>query len=221
MKKILSLILVFALLCSGMLILSSCGKDKNNGENNGGNEENNGNNNAEEKVTYTVTVLDQYDEFVKDAAVTIYVGPAKNELTTDENGVAKLTVAKSTLPVDAILESVPREFYDKGECDEVRFAADSTSVTFTVVKKDAYNVKVTNTLGEALSGVLVQICAGDTCSPFTKETDSNGEAVLYMSPDSEDVGIQINSVPDGYTKPVAKYYFEAGSSEIEIVLLPQ
>ena len=219
MKKILSMILAFTLLLSSMFLLASCGKDKGKNEGNsneGGTENDNGG--ATEKVDYIVKVVDQNGDAVADAEITLYVGPQANELKTDKDGVAKFNTAPVSVPVDAILESVPREFYTISGEDEKRFAGDSYSVTFTVTKKDAYTVNVKDTFGNAVAGVTVQICAGDTCSPFTKVTDSNGEAVLYMAPDSEDVGIQINVVPEGFTKPVVKFYFEEGSYSLNIVL---
>ena len=86
-------------------------------------------------------------------------------------------------------------------------AADDGKVTYTIHVEDE--------AGAPLSGVMVQICK-DACLPGM--TDADGNAVFNVAED--DYKVSFLSLPAGYdyTTEETEFYFEAGSTEITLVL---
>lgn len=230
MKKLLVLLLALSLLVSSMFVLASCNDngdknneqennntDNNNNENNGGNTDNTDDNSG--KIDYTVKVVDQDGNGVPGIPVTLGVGPKnKYDLVTDTNGVATHKMAETTLPMYAELGILP-EGYGEADAIDVNFAAGAKTATLEVVKQVAYKVTFVNSDGNGVAGVLAQVCVGDTCMSG-KTTGETGVLIFYVAPGSENVSMQINTIPTDYSQSLAqtKQYYEDGSFEITITL---
>ena len=227
MKKLLIVLLSLSLLVTAAFALSSCGKDggdtgatDGNGDtNNNTNDNTDGGNTSDEKVDYTVKVVDQNGDAVAGVPVTLEIGPAtKVELTTNTNGVATHTMKETSLPIYAILGTLP-EGYGDGEVIEAQFAAGAKTATLEVVKQVAYKVSFVDSDGVGVAGVLAQVCVGDSCLTG-KTTGETGVLIFYVNPGAENVTMQINTIPDAYAQTLkgTKQYYEADSFEITVVL---
>ena len=228
MKKLLLIILAFTMLISTVFALASCSKDDSDGndqvgnnDNAGGNENDNTNSGSypETTVKYTVKVVDEDGNGVAGAPVELFIGPAKGiKLITDEIGFATYEMEETNLPMYAVLGILP-EGYGDGETTEVDFVPGFRSATITVVKQVAYKVSFVDATGNAIEGVLAQVCVGDTCLAG-KTTGPDGELVFYLNPDSVLVSLQINQVPEPFAQDLVgtKQYFEDGQFEIVVTL---
>lgn len=81
--------------------------------------------------------------------------------------------------------------------------------------KVTYTIHVEDENGAPISGAMVQICK-DTCLPGM--TDAEGNAVFTVA--EEDYKASFLSLPAGYdySTEETEFYFEAGSTEITLVL---
>ena len=225
MKKLLILLLSLSLLVTAAFALSSCGKDDadtgtTDGDNNDNtNDTTDGGNTSDEKVDYTVKVVDQNGDAVPGVPVTLEIGPAtKVELTTNTSGVATHNMKETSLPIYAVLGTLP-EGYGDGDVIEVQFAAGAKTATLEVIKQVAYKVSFVDSDGVGVAGVLAQVCVGDSCLTG-KTTGETGVLIFYVNPDSENVSMQINTIPEAYAQTLkgTKQYYESGSFEITVVL---
>ena len=218
MKKIISFLLALTMLIMGMCILTSCGDDDSNGNN-----ENNGNNdngsNSAVKVDYTFTLVDQYDDGVEGVKVEFRVGPkTKYEATTDEDGVAKINIEETALPIRVVIPAILPVGYENAGAGYVDFESGAKSANASLVKNVAHTVYVTDAEGNAISGANVQVCVDGVCK-IPVDTDADGKAVFYVSPDAEEAYAQFNSAPDGYNAPEsAKIYYTDGETEVTFVI---
>lgn len=80
--------------------------------------------------------------------------------------------------------------------------------------KETYTIHVQDETGNALSGVMVQICK-DACLPGM--TDAEGNAVFTV--DKDDYKVSFLTLPAGYTYTTeeTEFYFD-GATEITLVL---
>ena len=206
LKKILSTILVLSMILTLSLSLFSC----NNKGNDNTDDQNNNDNTTPEKVTYTVTVVDQDGNPVKGAAVYFYPkGGVELLYPTNENGATEGYKTDKEMSISVI--RVPAGYeYDKLN-EKQKVDAKDGKVTITVTKKAAegtnYTIRVVDQNGNPVKGAMVQMCeSAEVClTPIL--TDANGEAV-YTQPEKE-YKAAITNLPDGYESTTTGYtYFE-------------
>lgn len=90
-----------------------------------------------------------------------------------------------------------------------------TTVATEAQDTAAFEVKVVDADGNAVSGVMIQICK-DTCIP--KVTDENGVAVFDIEVTDEHK-LSVLSCPEGYTYTgEAEVYLEDGATEYTVEL---
>ena len=186
--------------------LFSC-KDKGN-DNTG--EQGNNDNTTPEKVTYTVTVVDQDGNPVKGAIVYFYPkGGVEMFYPTNENGATEGYKTDKEMSISVM--TVPAGYeYDKLN-EKQKVDAKDGKVTITVTKKAAegtnYTIRVVDQNGNPVKGAMVQMCeSAEVClTPIL--TDANGEAV-YTQPEKE-YKAAITNLPEGYESTTTGYtYFE-------------
>ena len=206
LKKILSTILVLSMILTLSVTLFSC-KDKGN-DNTG--EQGNNDNTTPEKVTYTVTVVDQDGNPVKGAIVYFYPkGGVEMFYPTNENGATEGYRTDKEMSISVM--TVPAGYeYDKLN-EKQKVDAKDGKVTITVTKKAAegtnYTIRVVDQNGNPVKGAMVQMCeSAEVClTPIL--TDANGEAV-YTQPEKE-YKAAITNLPEGYESTTTGYtYFE-------------
>ena len=204
-KKILSAILVLSMILTLSVSLFSC-KDKGN-DNTG---DQNNDNTTPEKVTYTVTVVDQDGNPVKGAIVYFYPkGGVEMFYPTNDNGATEGYKTDKEMSISVM--TIPAGYeYDK-LAQKQKVDAKDGKVTITVTKKAPegtnYTIRVVDQNGNPVAGAMVQMCESeDKClTPIT--TNANGEAV-YTEPERE-YKAAIASLPEGYENTTTGYtYFE-------------
>lgn len=87
-----------------------------------------------------------------------------------------------------------------------------------VNENPVYTVKIVDEGGNPISGVMIQICQGETCMPGPV-SDENGTITFQVAEDDYKVSF-LGDVPAGYdyTTEETEFYFEDGSYELTIVL---
>lgn len=87
-----------------------------------------------------------------------------------------------------------------------------------VNENPVYTVKIVDEGGNPISGVMVQICQGETCLPGPV-SDENGTVTFQVAEADYKVSF-LGGVPAGYdyTTEETEFYFEDGSYEVTIVL---
>lgn len=94
-------------------------------------------------------------------------------------------------------------------------AATTTTTTTTVAEgKVTYTVTVTDEAGNPISGAFVQLCL-EACVPCM--TNAQGVA-SYPNMDEADYKVSFINIPEGYSVETNEFHFEAGSTEMTIVL---
>ena len=200
MKKILSLILVFAM----MLCLVAC-KDKDNTDK--------GNNPpADEKTTYVVTVVDSEGNPIPGVSVTFCPkGGTEFPWNTDADGKA---TQKSSKEMTARIDKVPTgyEFDKLGQTLE--FDSEG-KLTVTLTARAPFVVKVVDQDGNPVAGVVVQVCNDSTCVPMGS-TDANGEAKRPSMNGS--YAAKITELPDGYSVEDIDAYYDLVDGKVTITV---
>lgn len=200
MKKILSLILVFAM----MLCLVAC-NDKDNTDK--------GNNPpADEKTTYVVTVVDSEGNPIPGVNVTFCPkGGTEFPWNTEADGKA---TQKSSKEMTARIDKVPTgyEFDKLGQTLE--FDSEG-KLTVTLTARAPFVVKVVDQDGNPVAGVVVQVCNDSTCVPMGS-TDSNGEAKRPSMNGS--YAAKITELPDGYSVEDIEAYYDLVDGKVTITI---
>jgi len=80
-----------------------------------------------------------------------------------------------------------------------------------------YKVKVVDEAGNPVVGVMVQICTDESCLIPVK-TDDAGVATFAPAAEGEYHANFLPGVPAGYEADAEVFYFEAGETELTIVL---
>ena len=233
-KKFLSIFLALTLVFTFGTILTSCGGDTectDHVDNNtdgkcdtcGAEVETEGGDDG--KSAYTVTVKDANNAPIAGAVVTIATRNYTSEqITTDADGKATASL-KAVGYVKAKVISVPDGYVLPTA--EVEFADNKTELTISVAldTRIAHTITLTDNAGNALSGVLVQICEGGVCQTPVA-TDANGKAVIRFVPSGAELKARVLSLPTGYAYPDgvdAEGYIHvaAGTTEITLTLVAQ
>ncbi len=171
----------------------------NNGQN-GDNGDNGGNagGETETKVTYTVTVVDQNGDPVKDAMINFYPqGGTSFFYLTNENGVTDSY--RTDKQVTASVLSVP-DGYEYDKLSQKQSFDKDGKLVITVIKDEGamYTIRLVDQDGNPVVGAGVQMCIpGGACVPFDTLTDENGEVSRTKTGGGYEA--QITSLPEGYT----------------------
>lgn len=170
------------------------------------------------KVTYSVKVVDQNGDPVKDAMINFYPeGGTSFFYLTDKDG--KTEGYRTDKKVSASVSVVPDGYeYDKiGQ--KLSFDKDGNlviTVTKLAEEKTEYLIRVIDQNGNPVVGAKIQICVPyGSCAILENVTaDANGE-VLNAIKEVEGYEAQIASLPDGYTDPSNGSYhpFEGNSDD--------
>ena len=233
-KKILSVFLALTLVFALGTVLASCGDDAectehvdNNTDGKcdtcGAAVENNGGDDG--KTAYTVTVKDVNNAPVAGAVVTISTRNYTSEqITTGADGKATASL-KAVGYVKAKVVSVPDGYVLPTA--EVEFDDDKAELAISIAldTRIAHTITLTDSEGNAISDVYVQICEGETCHTPVK-TDANGKAVIRFDPTGKELKAKVTVLPAGYTYPAdadSKGYIHvsAGTTEITLTLIAQ
>ena len=231
MKKLLALILCFAMLLSFAAILTSCGTpetpenpDEGNppdgdGGENGGNE-----GNQTTKVTYTVKFVDEDGAAIKGLTVRfVRDNVASEDIVTDNKGEAKIDLEESRnvrvelVSFDGWVEPAARKLTFGRMYDlEVELEEDTSfTLTATVVDQN----------GDAIVGATVQLCVGSVCLQAA-ETNEDGEIFGTFGTEGK-IKVKVISLPDGYVMPETNddegyhFSFTEGETDIEITIVKQ
>ena len=233
-KKILSLVLAICMILTLGLIVTSCGDDAECTEH--ADADNDGKcdtcgtevktpGDDDEKTAYTVTVKDSNNKAVVGATLTLATRNYTSDvLTTDANGKATASL-KAIGYVKAKLISVPDGYVLN--TDEVQFDDNKTELTVSVAldTRIAHTITLVDGDGNAISGVLVQICEGGVCQTPVA-TDADGKAVIRFNPSGEELKARVLNVPTGYARPEGVdsegyIHVAAGTTEITLTLIAQ
>ena len=192
MKKILSIILAAIMLLTMGLSLASCDGEQ-------GTEQP-----KDEKITYTVTVVDEEGNPISGAEVTFNGVP----WDTDAEGKAKYKTDKK---VTAEITYVPSGYkYDTSK--KISFD-ENGNATVTLAKMPPYIVKVVDQDGNPVAGVWVQMCA-NACIPFSKPTNESGEtSAPYVEGEYR---ANITELPKGYTVDNIGDYYDFVDGEVTV-----
>lgn len=164
---------------------------------------------------YTVTVLSFDNVPVSDIQLTF--GDRETVYTTDTEGKVTAELPKATYAINVKEESLPGGgIYTLGEA--VSVTADKTEATVTLAKPDdvqegyiIYTVKVVDPDGNPVKDVRVQLCSGAQCFMINNNTNSRGEARVYLAPDNYEAQI-VTGMPDGYTYDINEENHYTGES---------
>ncbi len=219
-KKIISFLLLSCALFS-VIALNSC--------NNGNTGDNGDNGNIPEAPTkndnlYTVNIVDQDNNPV--SGVSVIFDPGFATKTSDANG--KITIETENQGLKFMITTVP-DGYTKPAAVEAQYHGvfgDKKELTVTVTKKTevkvTYSVKVIDQNGNAVDGVLIQLCPNGVCLSDSFVTASNGTITKDMEPNLP-VDVKLVTVPDGYTKPEAidanGYHAKIAAGETEVTVV--
>lgn len=239
-KKILALAVALGITVSSAMLFASCG-----GEENPGGDDNSKDNictshvdtNSDGKcdsceaavplvgTEYTVTVVDDNNSAVSGVSIKLTSGlNASGVVVTDTEGKASARI-EAQGAVFANVESLPAGYAlaDK----KVDFEKNSTTlkITLTKLETETYTVKLVDGDGNAVEGVYVQVCEGETCrTPIL--TDANGVAVFEFVPNGLTLKARAISLPSGYVygsdaDPDGYSYFGAGETEITLTIIAE
>ena len=104
-------------------------------------------------------------------------------------------------------------------CDnggEETTVAPETTEEVTAPATDGYKVTVTDTDGNPIAGVLIQMCDSGTCKI---PTATGADGTVTFNYDPSDFHVVIAAPVDGYAVDTTKeYFFENGGKELTIVL---
>ena len=232
-KKILSIFLALTLVFTFGTLLTSCGDTEctEHADNNadgkcdtcGAAVENEGGDDG--KSAYTVTVKDANNQPIQGAVLTLTTRNYTSEqITTDAEGKATASL-KAIGYVKASVISVPDGYVLPTAA--VEFDEGKTELTISVAldTRIAHTITLTDSNGNALSGVLVQICEGGVCQTPVA-TDKDGKAVIRFIPSGEELKARVLSVPTGYAYPdgvdsEGYIHVAAGTTEITLTLVAE
>ena len=138
--------------------------------------------------------------------------------TTDANGVAKINIEETELPVEVRIPAILPAGYSNAGSGKVSFADGAKTAEASLIKLVAHTVFVVDESENALAGANVQVCVDGVCQ-VAVDTDAEGKAVFYVNPDSTEAYAQFNTAPEGYNAPAdAKIYYVDGATEATFVL---
>ncbi len=152
--------------------------------------------------TYTVTLLDDDFNPVEGASIQIRVNGANKEVkVTDANGKVTFDVITGAVLVQAGIIDVPAEYSVKDGFELVGFEGNKELRIVGVIKNETYTVKVVDQDGNAVEGVQLQLCFGETCMTNKPYTNTDGIASWMVDGSLYSVDtayVSINKLPNEY-----------------------
>ena len=205
LKKIISAILLVAVLSTLSLSLFSC-KDKGGNGDGGNNQTANG---------YTVTVVDQNGAPVSGAKITLTTADGiPFFVVTDAQG--KATKDGNFDGLTATLTYIPANYTSDKLDTATPFGSDKT-LTITVNQLPPYVIKVVDQNGNAVAGVTVSMCDSDGICKTPIETDEEGKAYYPYQPGEFHAQLP-DGAPDGYTDPNPGQSYDFVDGEVVITI---
>ena len=208
MKKILSLILVLVMMLS---IVACGGKDKTPDTND---DQQQGT--TDTKVTYVVTVVDTDGNAVEGAVVSFTTkGGSPIPFPTDSEGKASYKTAKE---LTAAVTAVPSGYEYAKINQKIDFDKDGkATITLTKKAEEApYVIKVVDQNGNAVEGVIVQMC--DDAGLCLIPTATNEEGIATYKYQEGNFHVLINTLVDGYTVDDMSVYYYITGREVTITI---
>ena len=208
MKKILSLILVLVMMLS---IVACGGKDKTPDTND---DQQQGT--TDTKVTYVVTVVDTDGNAVEGAVVSFTTkGGSPIPFPTDSEGKASYKTAKE---LTAAVTAVPSGYEYAKINQKIDFDKDGkATITLTKKAEEApYVIKVVDQNGNAVEGVIVQMC--DDAGLCLIPTATNEEGIATYKYQEGNFHVLINTLVDGYTVDDMSVYYYFTGREVTITI---
>ena len=208
MKKILSLILVLVMMLS---IVACGGKDKTPDTNDGEQQST-----TDTKVTYVVTVVDTDGKAVEGAVVSFTTkGGSPIPFPTDSEGKASYKTAKE---LTAAVTAVPSGYEYAKINQKIDFDKDGkATITLTKKAEEApYVIKVVDQNGNAVEGVIVQMC--DDAGLCLIPTATNEEGIATYKYQEGNFHVLINTLVDGYTVDDMSVYYYFTGREVTITI---
>ena len=208
MKKILSLILVLVMMLS---IVACGGKDKTPDTND---DQQQGT--ADTKVSYVVTVVDEGGKAVEGAVVSFTTkGGSPIPFPTDSEGKASYKTAKE---ITAAVTAVPSGYEYAKLNQKIDFDKDGkATITLTKKAEEApYVIKVVDQNGNAVEGVIVQMC--DDAGLCLIPTATNEEGIATYKYQEGNFHVLINTLVDGYTVDDMSVYYYFTGREVTITI---
>ena len=218
-KKIISAILVVAMLLTLSVALFSC-KDKKNDEKDDTPKEETPDNTQDTgngKTKYTVTVVDEDGNPVEGVEITFHFESGTDmPFDTDENGQVSQNLSSK---VKASVTDLPKGYtYDKME-EEQSFDANG-KLTITIAKEEEKAplvILVVDQYGNPIQGIDVQACDSEGACRIPTTTDAEGKG--YYSYEDTELHAKLSSkLPEGYSvaDPDQYYDFVGGVATIVI-----
>ncbi|MBR2929727.1 MAG: Ig-like domain-containing protein [Clostridia bacterium] len=167
-RKLLSLLLVLVLAVGLVLGFTACTPDEEPDDE------------GDDKITYNVTVKDQYGAAVVGAKVQLYldgVAPVGKEAATDGEGKASFSLKEGNYLVK--LNGVPEGY----ELSTGVVAISGGEATVVVNKHPTYTVYVKDASGAPIKGAAVQICSLSGSCQLPKMTDDEGKIQSVLPSD--------------------------------------
>ncbi|MBQ8583111.1 MAG: hypothetical protein IJ488_00675 [Clostridia bacterium] len=225
LKKILSLILALMMLFTSAFALASCSDDgDNSGDGTSGSGSGDGGS-AGGSADFTYTVYVKSGNKGIAGADVLFTNLAdstdKKLVSTDSNGRAKITTEVET-EFSATVTRLPVDYRgDDPFIPETKTLVDGTATfTYTAVDLPDWTVTVLDPDGNAIAGVVIQMCSGSNC--FMPKTTGEDGKVVFADFVTAEYHVQINSMPSGYSYPEGKdaddYYYFDGETSITITL---
>lgn len=218
MKRILSILLAFALLVGGAFSLTACNDEPDSTPS--PDQTPTDKPTETEGTDYTVTVLDHEGNPIEGLTLKFaYEGKTSETLTTGADGKA---TAKLATEREVKVEFVDLKGYGAPSSKKATFETMETELTITL--NPNITVIVVNEDGAPVAGVSVQICHNVCLMP--EDTNAEGKIVKAFAP-KDKLKVSIAAVPDGYAKPEIwqtiagidyHAYFEDGSFTLTVVI---
>lgn len=206
LKKIISAILLLAVLSTLSLSLFSC-KDK------GGDGENN-----QAAGGYTVTVVDQNGDAVVGAKITLTTADGiPFFVVTDEQG--KATKEGDFDGLTATVTYIPSNYEFDQLNTAIPLGSDKT-LTVTVNQLPPYVIQVIDQNGNPIAGVTVSMCDNTGLCKTPVETDEEGKAYYLYQPGEFHAQLP-DGAPEGYTEPDTGLYYNFVDGVAVIKLIKQ
>lgn len=188
MKKIISTVLMIALVLSMSMLFVACNDDSGNEGGNGGNEGTN------EKTKYTVTVKDSDGVAIKGVKLDFVTSKGNVTSTTDSDGKATYTTAET---IQVTIKEIPSG-YEYSKLNVKQSFDANGNLNVTISKLAPFVIRVEDQNGNAIAGVKVQICDSESSCRLPRTTDAEGTAT-YPYEDGE-FHAMISDLPEGYTE---------------------
>ena len=182
----------------------------------GGEGEQQGTTDTDTKVSYVVTVVDTEGNAVEGAVVSFTTkGGSPIPFPTDSEGKASYKTARE---ITAAVTAVPSGYEYAKLNQKIDFDKDGkATITLTKKAEEApYVIKVVDQNGNAVEGVIVQMC--DDAGLCLIPTATNEEGIATYKYQEGNFHVLINTLVDGYTVDDMSVYYYFTGREVTITI---